>query len=105
MREVVLDTNVLIAALRSRRGASYELVRLIGQGEWRLTISVALALEYEDVLKRPNMLPGFSVQDINDFLDYILEVSNLVAFVPRLRPRLQDPNDEHTLELAVWPTL
>jgi putative PIN family toxin of toxin-antitoxin system len=102
MREVVLDTNVLVAALRSRRGASHEVVRLIGQGEWRLNVSVALALEYEDVLKRPNLLGGFSMQDINDFLDYILKASNLVPFVPSQRPRLQDPNDEHILELAVW---
>ncbi|HME09583.1 MAG TPA: putative toxin-antitoxin system toxin component, PIN family [Bryobacteraceae bacterium] len=100
-REVILDTNILVAALRSRRGASHELVRLIGQGEWRVNISVALALEYEDVLKRPNMLRGFSVQDVDDFIDYILSASNLVAFVPRRRPRLQDPNDEQILELAV----
>ncbi len=101
MREVILDTNVLVAALRSKRGASHELVRLIGQGEWRINISVALALEYEDVLKRPNMLGGFSVQDVDDFIDYILSASNLVPFVPRRRQRLQDPNDEHILELAV----
>ena len=40
MREVVFDTNVLVAAFRSKRGASHELVRLIGTAELRLNISV-----------------------------------------------------------------
>lgn len=55
MREIVLDTNVLVAAFRSKRGASYQVVQSIGRGDWRLNISVALALEYEDVLKRRNV--------------------------------------------------
>jgi len=62
---------------------------------------VALALEYEDVLKRPNLLGDFSAAEVDDFLDYMLKVSNPVAFVPRQLPKFQDPNDEHTLELAV----
>jgi predicted nucleic acid-binding protein len=60
MHEIVLDTNVLVAALRSTRGASYELVRSIRQADWRLNISVALALEYEDVLKRKDMVRGMT---------------------------------------------
>jgi predicted nucleic acid-binding protein len=52
MHEIVLDTNVLVAALRSRRGASYRIISLIGAGGFRLNVSVALALEYEEVLKR-----------------------------------------------------
>jgi putative PIN family toxin of toxin-antitoxin system len=101
MREIVLDTNVLVAALRSRQGASHQLVRLIGQGSWRVNISVALALEYEDVLKRENMVPGFSKTDIDSFLDYLFKSSRLSASVFRLRPILQDPDDERILELAV----
>src|SRR5437016_1791995 len=49
IHEVVLDTNVLVAGLRSKRGASYQVLRSIGQSDWRLNILVALALEYEDV--------------------------------------------------------
>lgn len=74
MLEVVLDTNVLVAAFRSKRGASYQLVRAIGLGDWRLNISVALALEYEDVLKRKDMLPdGITEADIDRFLEYLSE--------------------------------
>jgi predicted nucleic acid-binding protein len=50
--ETVLDTSVLIAALRSRRGASFELLRLVGDDRWRLHISTALLLEYEAVARR-----------------------------------------------------
>ena len=71
MHDIVLDTNVLVAALRSRRGASNQLVRMIGQSNWRLNISVALALEYEDVLKRKDLSRGLTESDVDDFLDYV----------------------------------
>lgn len=101
IREIVLDTNVLVAAFRSKRGASYELVRSLGQADWRLNVSVALALEYEDVLKRKDLLRGLSETAIDDFLDYLFSISNLVPFVLRQRPRLLDPDDERILEVAV----
>src|SRR5260370_29513270 len=101
MREVVLDTNVLVAALRSKRGASYELVRSIGQADWRLNISVALALEYEDVLKRKDMVRGMTEAEIDDFLDFVFRSSNLVPVVLRRRPSLRDADDERILEVAV----
>jgi len=99
--EIVLDTNVLVAAFRSKRGASYEVVRSIGRPDWRLNVSVALALEYEDVLKRSDLLQGITEAEIDDFLDYIFRASNLVPFVLRQRPSLRDPDDERILEVAV----
>ena len=102
MLEIVLDTNVLVAAFRSKRGASYQLVRSIGLGDWRLNISVALALEYEDVLKRKGTIPaGIEEAEIDGFLDYLFSASNLVPFVFRQRPSLSDPDDERILEVAV----
>ncbi len=100
-REIVLDTNVLVAALRSKQGASYALVRSIGLAGWRLNISVSLALEYEDVLKRRGMFLGITEPEIDDFLDYVFKTSNLVPFVLCLRPSLRDPDDERILEVAV----
>jgi predicted nucleic acid-binding protein len=101
MREIVLDTNVLVSAFRSKRGASYELVRSIGLGGWRLNISVALALEYEDVLKRKGMLPhGITEAEVDAFLDYVFRTANLVPFVLRRRPSLRDQDDERILEVA-----
>jgi predicted nucleic acid-binding protein len=101
-REIVLDTDVLVPAFRSKRGASYELVRSIGRADWRLiNVSVALALEYEGVLKRGGLLQDITELEIDDFLDYIFRTSNLIQFVLRQRPSLRDPDDERILEVAV----
>jgi putative PIN family toxin of toxin-antitoxin system len=100
MYEVVLDTNVLVTALRSRQGASFQIIRLVGQGSFRLNVSVALALEYEEVLKRADLLPGLSAVDIDRFLDFIFQSSNLVPSVYPNRPSLSDPDDELVLDLA-----
>ena len=51
MYSIVLDTNVVISALRSRRGASFAILRQIGEA-WVPLISVPLILEYEAVGKR-----------------------------------------------------
>ncbi len=51
MYQIVLDTNVLISALRSRRGASIAILQRIGDA-WEPLISVPLILEYEAVGKR-----------------------------------------------------
>ena len=56
MLEVVVDTNVWIAALRSRRGASFQLLRRVGDPRWRLHGSTALLLEYEEVATPAQML-------------------------------------------------
>jgi predicted nucleic acid-binding protein len=48
----VMDTNVLIAAFRSRRGASFEVFRRLRLGEWTTVVSNHLLYEYEEVLKR-----------------------------------------------------
>jgi predicted nucleic acid-binding protein len=77
------------------------LLRLVGEGEWRLNISVALALEYEEVLKRNGLPPGISRAEVDEFLDYLFMVSNLIPYVLRRRRSLRDADDEHILELAV----
>lgn len=101
MINAVLDTNILVAGLRSRRGASFQLLRELGDGNLRLHISVPVALEYEDVLMRPGLITGLSEADLVQFLDYVLSVATLWPSVPHIRPSLRDPNDERILELAV----
>jgi putative PIN family toxin of toxin-antitoxin system len=98
--ETVLDTNVLISALRSRRGASFELLRLVGDERWRLHLSTALLLEYEAVARREAQQLWLHPERIEDVLDYLSANAREHAISFRWRPWLNDPNDDFILELA-----
>ena len=98
---VVIDTNVLVAGLRSRRGASYRLLRLLGKGRFRSVVSVPLVLEYEGVCKRMSRTLGLTHLDLDDVLDYICKVSEHRRIFYLWRPTLRDPGDEMVLEVAV----
>jgi putative PIN family toxin of toxin-antitoxin system len=98
---VVIDTNVLLSALRSSRGASFRLVQKLGSPEFRPVISPPLCLEYEDVLCRPGLLPAHTAQDIDDFLDYFLSQCVECRIYFLWRPHLPDPKDDLILELAL----
>jgi putative PIN family toxin of toxin-antitoxin system len=99
--DVVIDTNVLVAAFRSSLGASHRLLQTIEQRRWRPVISPALALEYESVLKRGILEPGLSLADIDDFTEYLYSRARLVQIYFRWRPLLPDPDDDRILEVAV----
>ena len=101
MYQVVVDTNVLLAALRSRRGASHWLLGLIGDGRWQMNLSVPLFLEYEDVVKRADSGLSLSAAEIDDILDFICSEANLREIFYLWRPVLPDPKDDFILELAV----
>ncbi len=96
----VIDTNVLVAGLRSRRGTSFRLLQLLGDPRWLPCLSVPVALEYEDVLKREFMQMVISAADVDLLLDYWFGVADLVEVQFRLRPTLRDPDDDRILELA-----
>ena len=96
----VIDTNVLVAGLRSRRGTSFRLLQLLGDPRWRPCLSVPVALEYEDVLKREFMRTVIRAADVDSLLDYFFSVAELVEVQLRLRPTLRDPDDDRILELA-----
>ncbi len=87
--------------MRSRRGASHKLLRLIGGGRWQLNLSVPLFLEYEDVLKRPDSGLSLSAGEIEDILDFICSRASLREIFYLWRPVLPDPKDDFVLELAV----
>jgi putative PIN family toxin of toxin-antitoxin system len=99
--QVVIDTNVLVAALRSRRGASHRLLRLVGDPRWRINLSVPLVLEYEDVLKRPDAEHLLSPEQVDDVLDFLCASASLRDIFYLWRPMLTDPKDDFVLELAV----
>lgn len=99
MHQVVLDTNVIVAALRSKRGASNRLLWLLPDERWQPNLSVPVLLEYEEVLKRQAC--GFSAEDIERFLNSFTLLANHHEIFFLWRSALPDANDELMLELAV----
>jgi predicted nucleic acid-binding protein len=82
-RRVVLDSDVIVAGLRSRRGASFRLLSLVGTGVFTHCLSVSLLFEYEDVLKRPGLVPigQDAVEDVLDGLCATAERTKFSGFV------------------------
>ncbi len=99
--QIVIDTNVFVAALRSNRGASHRLLHLINGGKFEINISVPLVLEHEDVGKRIVEEIALRVEDIEDVIDYICKVANHHKVYYLWRPFLRVPKDDMVLELAV----
>jgi putative PIN family toxin of toxin-antitoxin system len=97
---VVLDTNVLVSALRSRRGASFAILRRIGEA-WTPLVSVPLILEYEAVGLREAELLNIPAQTVEAIIRAFCFFGRETPVYFRLRPFLADPGDEFLLELAV----
>lgn len=98
---VVFDTSVLVAAARSRRGASNALLLRLPNASFEPAISVPLFVEYEAVLLRSENLANREVATVELFLDFLLSVSHLQDVFFAWRPALPDPDDDFILELAV----
>jgi predicted nucleic acid-binding protein len=98
---LILDTSVLIAALRSSGGASHALLRLVGQGHFTIGVTAALVLEYAAVATRSLDALNLTAGDLGDLLDYLCHVGRRAAVHFRVRPSLPDPDDEMVLEAAV----
>ena len=98
----VIDTNVLVAALRSDRGASRLLLRAALDQRFELLLSVPLLIEYEAVLNRPENLAAFGITpaEVGDILDELARVAIPVKLAYRWRPCLRDANDDMVLETA-----
>lgn len=100
----VLDSNVIVSGLYSRRGASFWLLDRALNGRLDFAVSVALALEYEDVLFRPESLARSwaTADQIDAVLDALLAAAKLVQPIRfRQRPALPDPGDDLVLECAL----
>jgi putative PIN family toxin of toxin-antitoxin system len=99
---VIFDTNILAAALRSKRGASFALISMLPSVQFQLAVSVPLYLEYLDVLMRPEIKPdGISDADVLGFIGQILDYSHQQSIYFRWRPWLPDAKDDMILELAI----
>jgi putative PIN family toxin of toxin-antitoxin system len=99
--QIVLDTNVLLAGLRSNRGASYKLLTLLNDERWQLNVSTALIFEYEEVLKRERIQLGLTLEDIDTVISAICAIANHRPIFYLWRPAALDPDDDFLIDLAV----
>jgi putative PIN family toxin of toxin-antitoxin system len=101
--KIVLDTDVVVAAMRSPRGASAEILRAARQGQATLLASVPLALEYEAVLSRAEhrLAAGLADREVKIFLTAVVALAEPVTSHFLWRPQLRDPGDEMVLETAI----
>ena len=101
--KLVLDTDVVVAAMRSPRGGSAELLRRIDSGQAVMMLTVALALEYEATcaLAEHRLASGLSAREVSQYVDALIGMAVPVRSFFRWRPQLRDPGDELVLEAAV----
>jgi putative PIN family toxin of toxin-antitoxin system len=99
---VILDTNVLVAALRSDMGASYAIMSQLPSERFQIALTMPLYLQYQDVLTRPEHMTGASTpEDILNFLRYLCSIAHRQRVFFLWRPWLKDPQDDMVLEAAV----
>ena len=101
MIDVVIDTNVVVSALRSDGGASREVLRRCFDGNFRPLFGNALWLEYEDVLKRDDWDGATTANERLTVIASLASVGRWVSIYFGWRPNLPDEGDNHLYELAV----
>ena len=103
LRRVVLDTSVVVAALRTRHGAGNAVLRLVADRRLVPVASPPLFLEYEDVLKRAEqrLVHGLGLDEIDEFLAEFALLIEPVEVHFGWRPQVADPSDEMVLEAAL----
>jgi putative PIN family toxin of toxin-antitoxin system len=101
--KIVLDTSVLISALRSRQGAAAQVVKLILDGELEVLLDYKLICEYRDVALRPRNLEAYGVteSEVRDIIDD-LEARAIPVWVAfQHRPLSPDQDDDMVLDVAI----
>ena len=101
MIRAVLDTNVLVAALRSSSGASHQILLAAERGEFEVALSVPLLAEYDDVLVRPSVGIPIPPHAVKAIIGRIAQISHKQPIDFLWRPLLPDPKDDMVLELAI----
>lgn len=103
VKTIVMDTSVIISALIGQKGPSREVLRKSLLGEYKLLISNALFLEYEDVSKRKKILDicPLSDNEISELLNALYSVCDWVPIYYLWRPNIADEDDNFLIELAM----
>ena len=99
---IVIDTSVLVAAMRSRNGASFKLISMLPSQDFEFALSVTLYTEWQAVLTRPeHMPPNATVTSTLRFLRYLAAMAHQQPVCFLWRPFLHDACDDMVLECAV----
>jgi putative PIN family toxin of toxin-antitoxin system len=98
MNNIVIDTNVLLSALFSNKGASYKLLSIIDNHKFTIHISNPLIYEYEEILKQKSNIEFKHIDAIINYICYVGEKNEIFYL---WRPKLKDIDDDFLLELAV----
>ncbi len=100
---LTVDTDVVVAAMRSPTGASAALLALLLEGKGIWLLSVAMALEYESIcmLADHRLAANANESDVQNLLSSIFDIIVPVEIHYQWRPQLSDANDEMILETAV----
>ena len=103
VRRAVLDTSIIVAALRTRRGAANGVLQLVAKRRLVALATPPLFLEYEDVLKRPEqqLAHGLTIEEVDRFLGELAALLEPVEIHFQWRPQSKDPSDEMVLEAAI----
>ncbi len=101
MIRAVIDTNVLIAALRSSSGASYQILMAADRGAFQMALSVPLLAEYDDVSARPDMGISIPASAVDAIICRIAQMAHQQQIYFLWRPILPDPKDDMVLEVAI----
>jgi putative PIN family toxin of toxin-antitoxin system len=96
--QIVVDTSVIVAGLRSNLGAAFRLLTMLNDPRWQVNVSVALVLEYEAVLKREQLESFVTRVEVDRLVDDICSFSNLRTVFYQWRPIARDPNDDFVVD-------
>ena len=101
MIRAVIDTNVLVAALLSSSGASFQILLAADRGDFEVALSVPLLAEYDDVSSRPDIGIKISQPSIDAIIGRIAQIAHKQPIYFLWRPVLPDPKDDMVLELGI----
>src|SRR5262247_728341 len=90
---IILDTKVIVSALRSQRGAAFAILRPVGE-VWLPLTSVALILEYEAVGKREAERLGIPRSTIDAIVRAFCFTGREINVHFPIRPFLPDPDND-----------
>jgi len=95
----VLDTNIVVSAAQSRRGASFAVLSMLPSKYFEIVLTIPLYMEYQDVLLRPEILHNkYTEKEIYGFTKYLAKIAHKQSIYYLWRPWLKDPKDDMVLE-------